>query len=162
MMATAPAKEFWFRDCTLSVGTRSNYSCKDKSIMRGLAYHRRIYRDLEGWALFQPDQDLIVEPWLREARSRRCLQPDAVIVHPSSNSGIVIEVKLNWKDGRDEKLINEYLAAVESAFGLDMVWPALITSNVRGLKHPARLGLSSLLGCADWAPGNPTPVILMP
>ena len=162
MSAAVKQLERWRLAPELQVGSQSNYACKDKSIVRGLRYHRRIYKLLASWALFQPDQDLIVEPWLREVRSRRCLQPDAVIVHAESATALVIEVKMNWKDGRDRKLIDEYLDAAQSAFGLRCVWPALITSNVRGLAHRPRVGLGQLLGCCDWAPGEPTPVVLVP
>lgn len=161
-MATL-ARERWIRDFSLSVGTASNTASRNKSIVNGLRYHRRVYKLLAQHLLLnQIDQDLHVEPWLREVSSRRCLQPDAVLVDPSTSSALVIEVKLNWKDGRDEKLINEYLFAAQSAFGLRCVWPALITSNVAGLSHEPRIGLSQLLGCADWAPGDPTPVVLLP
>lgn len=153
----------WYVDRSVSTGSRSNYASRNKSIVRGLAYHRRVYRCLEAWrGVNASEQQLEIEPWLRDARTKRLLQPDACIIDPATNTGLVIEVKLNWKDGRDEKLLNEYLAAAESAFELDCVWPALITSNVAGLAHKPRLGLGQLLGCCDWHPGHPTPVLLLP
>lgn len=153
----------WLPDSGIDVGSRSNYACKNKSIVRGLAYHRRMYRALEAWhPLHAPEQQLLIEPWLRNTCSRRLLQPDAILVDPATATGIVIEVKMNWKDGRDEKLIAEYLPAAQSAYELECVWPALITSNVAGLTHAPRLGLGSLLGCASWFPGEPTPVVLVP
>lgn len=166
-MATAarvrPSSQLWFRDHSLSTGSRSNYASKNKSIVRGLAYHRRVYRSLEAWQqLHARDQLLHVEPWLRNAASGQCLQPDAVLVDPATATGLVIEVKLNWKDGRDEKLLQDYLPSAQQAFELEMVWPALITSNVAGLGWQPRLGLAALLGCADWRPGEPTPVLLLP
>jgi len=158
----------WARDLTLDVGSRSNSASKNKSIVRGLAYHRKVYRLLENWQkISAPEQHLFIEPWLRSvapnAKGKRpCCQPDAVIVDPVSETAIVIEVKLNWKDGRDEKLINLYLDAVKAAFDLRATWPALITSNIRGYEHTPRLGLGSLLACDSWNIGDPTPVILVP
>lgn len=153
----------WYPESSLSLGSRSNNASKNKSIVRGLAYHRRVYRTLEAWlSVSAQDQELKIEPWLRNAKTRKVLQPDAVLVDELTNTAIVIEVKLNWKDGRDTKLITEYLPAVKSAFDLELVWPALITSNIRGLPYRPRLGLNQLLTCADWRPGLPTPVLLLP
>lgn len=153
----------WCVEHGRDTGSRSNYSCKNKSIMRGLAYHRKLYKLLEAWQrISADDQVLHIEPWLKEQRTGQWLQPDAVVVDPLTNTGIVIEVKLNWKDGRDEKLIREYIPATLSAFGLIAVWPVLITSNVRGLKHEPQLGLGSLLDCISWQPQHPTPVLLVP
>lgn len=153
----------WYVETNIDVGSRSNYACKNKSIVRGLAYHRRLYRELEKWQPdAAPDQRLLIEPWLRNAGTRRLLQPDAVLLHPSTATGIVIEVKMNWKDGRDVKLVQDYLPAVEAAYELELCWPALITSNVAGLSWAPRLGLGQLLTCVDWAPGQPTPVVLVP
>lgn len=159
----------WARDLTLDVGSRSNSASKNKSIMRGLAYHRKVYKLLEQWQrLSAPEQELYIEPWLRlvhpdpETGKRRCCQPDFVVVDIASETGIVGEVKWNWKDGRDEKLINLYLDAAKAAFGLKQTWPALITSNIRGYEGQPRLGLGSLLACDSWQPGEITPVILVP
>lgn len=153
----------WYVEQGLAVGSRSNYASKNKSIMRGLAYHRRLYKLLtQHVAIHLPSQQLHIEPWFRELPSKRLLQPDAVLIDPASNTGLVVEVKMNWKDGRDEKLVKEYLPAAESAFELECTWPVLITSNVAGLRYPARLGLGALSGCAEWLPGDPTPVLLVP
>lgn len=81
---------------------------------------------------------------------------------PEANVGIVCEVKLNWKDGRDIKLIDEYLPIVANAHGLDMVWPLLITHNLRGYQHPPILGLRKWEDAMLWFPGNPTPLMLVP
>ena len=67
--------------------------------------------------------------------------PDAVLLHPETSTGVVVEVKLNWQNGRDKKLIDEYLGIAKSAFGLDCVWPLLVTQNLRGYQHPPLLGL---------------------
>lgn len=132
---------------------------------RGNAYHRKIYRLLElnaaftlkGWKVY-------VEPWFRELDNggiRMLRSPDAVLVHEETSCAIVVEVKLNWKDGRDEKLLNEYLPIVKAAFSLDETWPLLITQNIRGYEHPPLLGLERVLDAMCWQPGKPTPVMLV-
>lgn len=156
----------WIREMNFDIGTfRKTPKTQNKSIVRGIRYHNNVYKLLAMWQKFTaPDHVLHVEPWLRNLRTRRMLQPDAVIVHPDTNTGIAIEVKLNWKDGRDLKLEHRYLNAVRSAFGLDCVWPALITKNVQHLppERKPRLGLGSLLSVDDWQPGQDCPVILVP
>lgn len=159
----------WERDLTLGVGSRSNTASKNKSIVRGLAYHRKVYRLLESWQqISAPDQQLFVEPWLRRLKpepgkkKRPCCQPDFVVIDPITETGIVGEVKLNWKDGRDEKLLDLYLDAVRHAFGLRATWPVLVTSNIRGYAHPVKLGLGGLLSCDGWNIGDPTPLLLVP
>lgn len=154
----------WVRVWDCDIGTGSNYATKNPSIVRGLRYHRRVYRLLEAYvAVTCPDQVLYVEPWLEHVQSNRRRQPDAVLVDTLTNTGIVIEAKLNWKDGRDEKLIQEYLWATQSAFGLELTWPALVTSNVAGAaRGQVLLGLKHLQDCCDWIPGDPTPMVLVP
>jgi hypothetical protein len=153
----------WARDTTLSVGSQSNTASKNKSIVRGLAYHRKIYRLLGSWQkISAPEQELYIEPWLRHVVTRKCCQPDAVLIEPQTETGIVIEAKLNWKDGRDDKLLNLYLEAVSSAFDLRACWPALVTSNVRGLDRKPLLGLGGLQLVDSWNVGDPTPILLVP
>lgn len=154
----------WFIDHTVSTGSLSNTSCKNLSIKRGLRYHRRVYKLLESHLSAETEfqQQLHVEPWLRHSVTKQLLQPDAVIVDDATSTGLVVEVKLNWKDGRDEKLLKQYLPAVQSAFDLAAVWPVLITSNVTGLKYKPLLGLTALLDCDAWEPGADTPVLLLP
>lgn len=88
--------------------------------------------------------------------------PDSVILLPEANVGIVCEVKLNWKDGRDTKLLKEYLPIVANAHKLDMCWPLMITHCLWGYKHPPLLGLRKWEECMAWQPGDPTPVMLVP
>jgi hypothetical protein len=151
-----------------NIGTGANTASKDKSIIRGLAYHNKVYKALRRHVFAHPDlcYELYVEPWFRElkpkypgARARMC-QPDAVLIDKFTNGAIVVEAKLNWKDGRDEKLINLYLDAAKSAFGLDQTWPVLITQNVRGYKGNPLLGLRAIEGAYTWRPGQITPVLL--
>lgn len=157
--------ERWTREHNFDIGTfgKKTSKSKSKSIQRGNAYHNRIYNKLRHWQIDAcREQELVIEPWLRGEVTRRMLQPDFVLLDRFTRTAIVGEVKLNWKDGRDEKLIGSYLHAVKSAFGLEMVWPALVTSNVAHLNRSCRLGLNALLTVDDWEPGSPTPVLLVP
>lgn len=159
--------ECWERAPEFAIGSRVNNACKDKSIVRGLEYHRRVYRNLEGWCARHPEAayEFIEEPWLRrqegEGRRQMC-QPDGVLLDKFTGGAIVVEAKLNWKDGRDEKLIKTYLDATKSAFGLSTTWPLLITRNLRGYKGPPLLGLGHIERVFEWKPGDLTPVMLMP
>lgn len=152
----------WYVDHSCNIGSTTNAACKNSSIRRGLAYHRKVYRQLETWVGQHPDQQLHIEPWLRHSVTRQLRQPDAVLVDTASETAVVIEVKMNWKDGRDEKLLKEYLAAAQEAFNLQATWPCVITSNLRGLKYAPLLGLTKLLLVDDWTPEQPTPVLLLP
>ena len=84
-----------------------------------------------------------------------------MLLDADAQRALVIEVKLNWKDGRDQKLIEEYLPLVRSAFGV-ATFPLLITANVRGLQHKPMTSFTELVACYDWRPGDPTPVLLLP
>jgi hypothetical protein len=151
-----------------NIGTAKNTASKDKSIIRGLAYHNKVYRALRALVKARPDlgYELYVEPWFRELSPKytggRCAmcQPDAVLIDKFTGGGLIVEAKLNWKDGRDEKLINTYLSAAKSAFGLEETWPVLITQNVRGYKGVPLLGLKQLELAYSWKPGMLTPVLL--
>ena len=151
-----------------NIGTGANTASKNKSIVRGLAYHNKVYKALRKLVAEHPESgyELYVEPWFRELHPKpgrtRCAmcQPDAVLVDKFTGGAIVIEVKLNWKDGRDEKLIDLYLAASSSALGLTEVWPVLITRNIRGYSGQALLGLKQLERAYQWRPGMITPVLL--
>lgn len=132
------------------------------SKLRGQQYHRRIYRELNALLANEPGVQLLVEPWFRNLKVAMFRQPDAVIHLPEANCAVVVEVKLNWKDGRDVKLIDEYLSIVKAAFGLDCTWPLLITQCLRGYQHPPLLGLKKWEDAMIWMPGDPTPVMLVP
>ena len=151
-----------------NIGTGANTASQNKSIVRGLAYHNKVYKALRAHVKAHPELglELYIEPWFRELSPRgsrtRCAmcQPDAVLVDKFTGGGLVVEAKLNWKDGRDEKLINLYLAASKSAFGLEETWPVLVTQNIRGYKGVPLLGLKQLEGAFAWRPGMLTPVLL--
>jgi hypothetical protein len=157
-MATAA----WKIEHGIAIGSQYNTASKNKSIVRGLQYHRRCYRALEAYAKTLPESELMVEPWLRRLEDKRLRQPDAILVDRFTNTAIVIEVKMNWKDGRDTKLIQEYLVAAKAALAVDYTWPALITGNVRGYRGTPLLGLGELHRCQEWRPGTITPVVLLP
>lgn len=128
---------------------------------RGNAYHRRVYKALGGMNL--PGK-LLVEPWYRNMslypEKRVFRSPDAVILNEDQGFAIVVEVKLNWADGRDVKLIDEYLPIVQCAHKVELCWPVLITQCLRGYRHPPLLGLPKLEKCMEWFPGDPTPLLL--
>jgi hypothetical protein len=161
-MMTAPLK--WQLAPEFAIGSKANKACKDKSIVRGLAYHQKVYTKLRGWLKLHPELNLVFheEPWLRCLTHRQMCQPDGVLLDPFTNGAIVVEAKLNWKDGRDQVLLNTYLQAVRSAYVLTATWPLLITSNVRGYKGQPLLGLKQLEEAFAWKPGNLTPVLLLP
>jgi len=146
----------------MRMGASIKLTAAKGSKRRGQEYHRRIYRELD--ALLRPEAgvELLVEPWFRCLKVAMMRSPDAVIRLPEANVAVVVEVKLNWKDGRDVKLIDEYLPIVTNAFQLDAAWPLLITKCLRGYKHPPLLGLKTWENAMAWQPGDPTPVMLVP
>jgi len=111
---------------------------------------------MEGW-------ELLVEPWYKRIHPtpQRFRQPDAVLIYPDERIAIVIEVKLNWRDGRDVKLIDEYLPIVQQAEGLDLVWPLLITQCLRGWQGDPIKSLEEITRCQSWQPGQITPLMLL-
>lgn len=104
----------WRLDPGCKLGAESGGKSQNKAASRGLAYHRKIYKQL---AALNLEGELYVEPWFKciDHKVKKTMrQPDALIAYPE-NVGLVIEVKLNWKDGRDDKLLTEYLPIVKSA-----------------------------------------------
>lgn len=158
-----PELDIWEHVSNINIGTRSNTATNNKSIKRGLAYHNKVYRLLRNH-LRETNSGYYaeIEPWLRRSHDDLLRQPDAVLIDTISNTGIVIEVKLNWRDGRDKKLLEIYLEAAQSAFELDEVWPLVITSNIRGYKGRAILGIENIEDCLEWTPDDLTPVLLQP
>lgn len=141
----------------------SSFGCKSTgSKRRGIEYHRKVYRQLsqhvrnemQGWTC-------LIEPWYKNVETGRFRQPDAVLLYPEERVGIVVEAKLNWKDGRDVKLIDTYLPIVKQAEDLDIVWPLLVTRCLRGYPHPPILQLAHIHRCQSWLVGDPTPLMLL-
>lgn len=147
------------------LGASVDSKSKNSAAARGIAYHRRVYKLLADFAQ-APDEEaeLLIEPWFQEinhSTNPPMRSPDAVLRY-SDGTALIIEVKLNWKDGRDEKLLQEYLPIVKSAFALEMCWPLMVTSCLRGYAHPPLLGLKQLHEAFAWEPGHPTPLLLLP
>lgn len=151
-----------FLNIGASKGAKSTGSKK-----RGIDYHNRCYSHLRRHfgALAPPerrsDWQLLVEPWYYCPSTGRFRQPDAVLLYPAERVGIVIEVKLNWKDGRDRKLIDEYLPIVKAAEGLEVVWPLLITQCLRGWQGDPIFSLEEIHRCQTWLQGDTTPLMLL-
>jgi len=157
----------WVRKDPNFLKLGSSKGCKSTgSKQRGIQYHRRCYRTLRshfsGLADRATDWRLLIEPWYYCPSTGRFRQPDAVLIYEPENTGIVIEVKLNWADGRDAKLIDEYLPIVRSAEGLEVVWPLLITRCLRGYQGEALKGLEEISKAQSYFPGDLTPVMLLP
>lgn len=152
----------WKHDEGCTIGAHRTSTKSTGSKQRGIVYHRRVYKALKETEPLGEGWELLVEPWFRNMNVYAMRSPDAVLLHREQSLGIVIEVKLNWKDGRDVKLIDEYLPIVQAAFGLSVVWPALVTQCLRGYKHPPLLGLKQLDKVMSWFPGEPTPLVLVP
>lgn len=148
------------RENYFGIGTADGAKGNTKAAQRGIDYHRSVFKAIA--AATPPGWRLVVEPWLQERTTGRFRQPDSVLVHDEDNLGIVVEVKMNWADGRADKLLSTYLPAVRAAFKLDATWPLLVTSNLRGYKHPPLLGLGSILDSLAWTPDLPCPVLLHP
>lgn len=128
---------------------------------RGIAYHKRFYKTLRLHCLVQLQPfTLYIEPWFRNCVNHKLRSPDAVLVDPTNGRALVIEAKMNWKDGRDVKLIDEYLGIVASAFNVSTK-PLLVTGNVRGLDRQPILGLQGIEAAWNWRLGEPTPVALV-
>lgn len=150
-----------------SLGTSTSSKSKNLAAQRGINYHKKVFKHLGEHVLGEADgAELLVEPWFQKidnSTSPPMRSPDAVICYPDTNCALVVEVKLNWADGKDDKLIYEYLPIVQSAFSLDAVWPLLITQCLRGYNaSQPLLGLQQMYRAYEWEPGRPTPVLLLP
>jgi hypothetical protein len=154
----------WRHRPAYKLGASGASKSQNLAAQRGIAYHNRVYKRLTAHFAADPAADLLIEPWFEriDGQVKRTMrQPDAILRYPDEGMALVIEVKMNWKDGRDEKLLSEYMPLVRSAFDLE-VWPVLITSNIRGYIHPPLLGLQQIEYAFSWEPGHPTPVLLLP
>lgn len=155
----------WFLDPLAkfgaSSGLKANSGGTTNVLKRGIDYHRWVYKTMEVHCkLNLPEWTLLIEPWFRTVKWDR-RSPDAVLLHPDTGRAVVVEVKLNWKEQRDEKLLAEYLPIVSSALGV-RTYPLMLTNCVRKLKHEPLLGLSHLLAPLTWTPAKPTPTLLLP
>ena len=146
----------------MRMGASVKATARKGAKLRGQQYHRKVYNALGKLLLPEADVKLLIEPWYRNLKKPMMRSPDSVILLPTSSTAIVVEVKLNWKDGRDVKLIDEYLPIVKAAHRLEVVWPLLIVQCLRGCKTPPLLGLKRWEEAMGWMPGDPTPVMLVP
>lgn len=143
------------------LGASTNSSTSNPAMLAGIRYHKRFYKGLRvhvdlslpGWTLF-------VEPWFKASKSQKLRSPDSVLINRELGKAVVIEVKKNWQDGRDVKLLTEYLPIVASAFGLES-FPLMVVGNVRGLRHEPLKSMSEIIDVPlAWLPGQPTPTLL--
>jgi len=152
----------WKLQPAMRMGASVKVTAAKGSKRRGQEYHRRIYTRLDALLKDELGVKLLIEPWYKNLKKPNMRSPDGVILLPEAAAAVVIEVKLNWKDGRDRKLIDEYLPIVKMAHGLEIVWPLLITQCLRGYQHPPLLGLKRWEDAMGWEPGQPTPLMLEP
>lgn len=152
----------WKLEENMRMGASTSALKAKGSKQRGIAYHRQIYGKLQALLKDELGVKLLVEPWYRCLSQPSMRSPDSVILLPEAEAAVVVEVKLNWKDGRDVKLIDEYLPIVRAAHQLEVVWPLLITKCLRGYQHPPLLGLKRWEDAMAWQPGEPTPLMLVP
>lgn len=150
----------WRYTQKLKIGCDQGAKGSNSAATRGIAYHRKVFKALEANPI--PGMELMVEPWFQKVDKNRFCQPDSLFIDHAARTALVIEVKMNWKDGRDEKLHELYLPVVRNAFDLDIVWPLLITQNIRGYEHPPLLGLDEMVEAMAWTPNQPTPLLLYP
>lgn len=150
----------WRLSTRLGIGCADGAVGSNKAADRGIVYHRKVFKLLEQNPV--AGMELLIEPWFKAIGQNRFRQPDAVFLDREAKTALVVEVKMNWKDGRADKLLDEYLPIVRCAFELDIVWPVLITQNLRGYSHPPLLGLQDLVEAFAWQPGMPVPLLLLP
>jgi hypothetical protein len=158
MQTTEP---WFFSDMKMGASVNVKKST-NSAIEAGIRYHRRFYKTLAlHAALNLPQWKVNVEPWFRTA-SYKLRSPDAVLLCEETKQAIVIEVKKNWADGRDVKLLDEYLPIVASAHGV-RTYPLMVVGNVRGLKHRPFVSIADIIERPlAWKPGQPTPTLLKP
>lgn len=154
----------WKLTDQVKFGASANAKSLNAAAEKGNRYHRKVYKALQlnvqhnsayaGW-------ELHVEPWFRNLDgSRETCSPDSVLVHRERGLALVIEVKLNFAKGKDEKLLTKYLPVVQSAFDL-RAKPLLIVGCLRGCKTPPLHGLQNIFSALDWLPGAETPVAMV-
>ena len=156
--------EEWFKTEQVKFGASANSKSKNSAAERGNAYHRKVYKLLTMQQRIMPNLggwELLVEPWYRGRESRALRSPDSVFLNLEQKLALVIEVKLNWKDGKDEKLLCEYLPIVESAHKVK-AYPCMVVQCLRGYDGGEPLkGLASVWQALKWNAGKPTPVAMV-
>lgn len=158
-----PAERWVLTETRMGASTNSTKASEGSSaaIIAGIRYHKRVYAGLGlHVSVSMPGWKLLVEPWYKAVVSQKLRSPDAVLLNAERGLGIVIEVKKNWSDGRDKKLLDEYLGIVRSAHDVQTV-PLMIFSNCRGFRHEPHVDIMEALAAAEaWKRGGPTPALL--
>lgn len=152
--------ERWLHLESYKMGASAGAKGSSAARHAGILYHRKFYKTLDlqhQLNLAQQGLKLLIEPWFESRPTRQRRSPDAVLLGDAF--ALVIEVKLNWRDGRDEKLLDEYLPIVGSCFGVPPR-PLMVCGSIVGLTHKPLLSISQLLDAALWQPGDPTPTLL--
>lgn len=144
------------------MGASTNKGATNAAILAGIRYHKRMYKVLKlNSGSVWPGWKLMVEPWFKAMKSQKLRSPDAVLVQADLGKALVIEVKKNWADGRDTKLLQEYLPIVRSALNVEVA-PLMIVGNVRGLRHAPLLSFADVMAASwAWKRGEPTPTLLV-
>ncbi len=158
--------ERWIYQPDVNFGASAKASSGSKQLSRGIAYHRKVYKTLRlQHEISMLGGELLIEPWFRSVPNdggnydRR--SPDAVWLFREEGFAIVIEVKMNWADGRDVKLLEEYLPIVKSAFELEKTYPLMIVGNVRGYTGSPYLSMPAISALQRYKPSDITPALLM-
>lgn len=155
--------EEWFKTEQVKFGASANSKSKNSAAERGNAYHRKIYKLLKMQQKIMPHLkgwELLVEPWYRGRETRKLRSPDTVFLNEAEKLALVIEVKLNWKDGKDEKLLCEYLPIVESAHGVK-AYPCMVVQCLRGYTGEPLVGLAAVWQALKWNSTKATPVAMV-
>jgi hypothetical protein len=151
--------EPWYHKPDINFGASAGAKGSSGARHAGILYHRKFYNVLKlHTSVNLAGMRLLVEPWF-QAKSGTRRSPDAVLIDDVCNRALVIEVKLNWKNEREEKLMNEYLPIVEAALGVKTV-PLLVAGSIINYKGKPLLGLSQLNRAWAWMPDQPPSIML--
>lgn len=152
----------WYKTEQVKFGASANAKSLNAAAERGNAYHRKVYKLLEMQLRIQnmDEWELMIEPWFRNRRTRRLRSPDAVLLNAGAKLALVVEVKLNWAGGKDEKLLDHYLPIVSAAFNV-RAYPCMVVQCLRGYEHEPLKGLMAIWQALKWNAAKPTPVTLV-
>jgi hypothetical protein len=159
-------REKWIHQPDVNFGASAKASSGSAQLSRGIAYHRKVYKTLKlQREVSMLGGELLIEPWFRSvpnaAVNYERRSPDAVWLFKDEGFAIVIEVKMNWADGRDIKLLDEYLPIVRSAFELEKTYPLMIVGNVRGYAGSPYLSMPAITELQKYSSADITPILLM-
>lgn len=153
------AFEPWYHQPDVKFGASAGAVGSSGARQAGIVYHRKFYNVLKMHAsVALPGIRVLIEPWFKSKSGNR-RSPDAVLIDDTRHLALVVEVKLNWKGGRDAKLLDEYLPLVSRAFDLP-TRPLLVAGSIINLQQKPLLGLGDLPAAWDWKPGDNCPTML--